>query len=57
MLDVVMHFSVAGVYFQGDLDFLISSDVHIDQRNLMGKKIKNSSDVEYLTLHIMLECC
>lgn len=45
MLDVVMQFSVAGVYFQGDLDFLISSDVHIDQRNLMGKKIKNSSDV------------
>lgn len=24
----------------GDLDFLISSDVHIDQRNLMGKKNK-----------------
>ena len=26
MLDVIMHFSVAGVYFQGDLDFLISSN-------------------------------
>lgn len=45
MLDVIMHFSVAGVYFQGDLDFLISSDVHIDQINFMRKKIKNSSDV------------
>ena len=29
MLDVVMHFSAAGVYFQGDLVFLIGSDVHI----------------------------
>lgn len=45
MLDVIMHFSIAGVYFQGDLDFLISSDVHIDQINFMRKKIKNSSDV------------
>lgn len=60
----VMHFSLAEVYFRGDLVFLISLDVHILFNVYMcvlvvwtfgGKK--TPSDVFYLIIHIMHECC
>lgn len=60
----VVHFSLTGLYLQGDLVFLISLDVvscfmyicvYTDHRSFHMRK--SPSDVFSLTIYIMHECC